>query len=111
MDKYRFEFGKDESGKYVDGYKNGNKIPLISDINNIEWVKYSDVKDFLESKIQIFNLKPNDILVLKTSYVLSEQALYNIKKYLKNILVESGYDNEILIILTTDELQIIRKDD
>ena len=53
MDKYRFEFGKDKSGKYVDEYKNGNKILLIPDINNIEWVKYSDVKDLLESKIQI----------------------------------------------------------
>jgi hypothetical protein len=62
-------------------------------------------------KIQIINLKPNDILVLKTPYVPSKQALDNVKKYLKDILVKSGYDNEILIILKTDELQIIRKDD
>jgi hypothetical protein len=153
MDKYRFEFCKDESGKYVDGYKNGDKIPLISDINIIEWVKHFDVeleikllqdenrslrqqvkinKSFEElkklydekmeivqnnklqidtKKIQIINLKPNDILVLKTPYVPSKQALDNVKKYLKDILVKSGYDNEILIILKTDELQIIRKDD
>jgi hypothetical protein len=55
MDKYRFEFGKDESGKYVDGYKNGNKIPLISDINNIEWVKYSDVENLMKWFVSMNN--------------------------------------------------------
>jgi hypothetical protein len=62
-------------------------------------------------EIQILNLRPNDILVLKTPGFLSKQALDNVKKYLKDVLVESGYDNEILIIFTADELQIIRKDD
>lgn len=44
IDKYRFKFGADEYGKYVDEYKNGKRISCVRGINDIEWVKHEDVK-------------------------------------------------------------------
>jgi hypothetical protein len=75
MDKYRFKFGKDESGKYVDEYKNGNKVPLIPDINNIEWVKYSDVKDLLKSKCRINPETKSIVLSDLDKVFLSEKTI------------------------------------
>ena len=53
MDKYRFEFGIDENGKYVDEYKNGKRISCIPGINDIEWVRYEDVEGL---KLQVMTL-------------------------------------------------------
>lgn len=44
MDRYRFVFGADDNGKYVDEYKNGKRISCVPGINDMEWVKYEDAK-------------------------------------------------------------------
>lgn len=97
-----------------------------------EWVRYEDVKGLelqvmtlteqlskmerksteneIIDKIQVLNLKPNDILVLKAKCLYPPRIQKNTIDFFKKLLQENRFSNEVIYIEDID-LQIIRKDD
>lgn len=98
-----------------------------------EWVRYEDVKGLelqvktlteqlskmerrpteneIIDKIQVLNLKPNDILIIKLNCRISHESKIIMLKGFDETLKKNGFNNGVIIFEDGAELQVIRKNE